>query len=786
MEITKISDLIDNYPTGQKRCGKSKQFVFIVDDYVYKGPYSNHDTVALIKFRSDTFESWSTPLVVLVHDIISLEDDVNITKHENAEFIRYPNLLQSSEYKTETYTESFGSKIRHQMIIKSDLISLNKYLEKDDLDYDDDQIHNLILGLAHMYILNVGDMHLRNILINTQTKQLYIIDYDAKAQDDKVDSNTFYFRMSPRKDINWYSNVKKWYPIVAEELKSLLSDSIIKKKKLESRLKLTISLFEKYGSDTSQTKDKKSKKETKETDETKVVNVKVKYLRPEYDNLEEWMNNDNNVYIGRKSIVFINKVRFPKKDSIWCNPFKINKGNDRDEVCKKYRKHIIAKLDSDPKLVNQLLKLKGCNLGCWCAPEPCHGDILIELINQYDTKDNNNDVESIIEEDEHITKDKVSTKKELPGGMKVSGMNRSTGYSGYSTGINKSALQKYVRRNMVEKALKSGFELFAFKSYVAGIVTNLYNRLSVIALEDIGIANPNLAITVVKYINDIRGLSTDITYSDVNEGAMLGTIIQLLCESYKTRNIGWYSYAYSAKIDLLNEAGLNINVDQEPQPITSKSELKKIFSREDDEILVKYATLLNEALIDHNPIAFTWFDLFWKRCYCISPFDDEDKPECKSRIKYGNKRGSKDPLMILWSVLALHLDQEIIEILGTAYFDSDKRLKQKIKKRLTPCDSKLYPGFIILLIIKNIINPKLLNLKNLSLRWEKDETLDTLINLDYEEYEVDSYVVDKHTNEGKSKGKGIKEWISEGGTLVIPEAVELRDELLIAIYNART
>jgi hypothetical protein len=230
---------------------------------------------------------------------------------------------------------------------------------------------------------------------------------------------------------------------------------------------------------------------------------------------------------------------------------------------------------------------------------------------------------------------------------------------------------------------------------------------------------------------------------------------------------------------------MNIDINQEPQPIASKSKLKKLFSKEDDETLVKYATLLNEALIDHNPIAFTWFDLFWKRCYCISPFDDEDKPQCKSRIKYGNKRGSKDPLMILWSVLSLHLDQEIIEILGTAYFDSDKRLKQKIKKRLTPGDSKLYPGFAILLIIKNI-DLKLLDLNNLSLRWEEDETLNTLLNLDYEEYEVDSYVVDKHTNEGRNKGKGIKEWISEGGTLVIPEAVELRDELLIAIYNART
>jgi hypothetical protein len=42
-----------------------------------------------------------------------------------------------------------------------------------------------------------------------------------------------------------------------------------------------------------------------------VVNCKVKYIRPEYNNLKEWMNNPNNVYIGREGVVFIDKKRFP-------------------------------------------------------------------------------------------------------------------------------------------------------------------------------------------------------------------------------------------------------------------------------------------------------------------------------------------------------------------------------------------------------------------------------------------------------------------------------------------
>jgi hypothetical protein len=115
---------------------------------------------------------------------------------------------------------------------------------------------------------------------------------------------------------------------------------------------------------------------------TNVVNVKVAYIRPKYDNLNEWTNDINNVYIGRKGIVFIDKVRYPKNNSIWSNPFKIDKNNDRSDVIKKYKNYIVQKIESE-NLQDQLLQLENKNLGCWCHPEPCHGDVLVELIEYY-------------------------------------------------------------------------------------------------------------------------------------------------------------------------------------------------------------------------------------------------------------------------------------------------------------------------------------------------------------------------------------------------------------------
>jgi len=116
---------------------------------------------------------------------------------------------------------------------------------------------------------------------------------------------------------------------------------------------------------------------------TKIVNVKVEYIRPQYNNLHEWMKNPNNVYIGRKNVVFINGERFPRCDSVWHNPFKINGANSRNDVIQQYEQYIIKKIEKE-NLVHELLKLKNKNLGCWCHPEKCHGDVLIKLIKKYD------------------------------------------------------------------------------------------------------------------------------------------------------------------------------------------------------------------------------------------------------------------------------------------------------------------------------------------------------------------------------------------------------------------
>ena len=116
-----------------------------------------------------------------------------------------------------------------------------------------------------------------------------------------------------------------------------------------------------------------------------VVNVKVAYLRPKYPDLQAWTRDPQNVYVGRRGIVFVtnpdgSKQRFPPQDSPWHNPFKVGKDGTREEVVAKYRAYIIPRIERGEL---DLSILKGKNLGCWCAPELCHGHVLLDLINYY-------------------------------------------------------------------------------------------------------------------------------------------------------------------------------------------------------------------------------------------------------------------------------------------------------------------------------------------------------------------------------------------------------------------
>ena len=77
------------------------------------------------------------------------------------------------------------------------------------------------------------------------------------------------------------------------------------------------------------------------------------------------------VYIGR--------------GSMYGNPYVIGEHGTREEVIDMYRKDLEDCLD-DPTTQEALLALDGKDLVCFCAPLPCHGDVLIHAIKRVKDK----------------------------------------------------------------------------------------------------------------------------------------------------------------------------------------------------------------------------------------------------------------------------------------------------------------------------------------------------------------------------------------------------------------
>ena len=85
---------------------------------------------------------------------------------------------------------------------------------------------------------------------------------------------------------------------------------------------------------------------------------------------------DGAVYIGRA----FTRGRYRLVESRWKNPFEIVRDGTRAEVIAKHRAWLCDQAD----LMAALPELRGHDLVCWCAPDACHGDTLIQMANARD------------------------------------------------------------------------------------------------------------------------------------------------------------------------------------------------------------------------------------------------------------------------------------------------------------------------------------------------------------------------------------------------------------------
>ena len=88
---------------------------------------------------------------------------------------------------------------------------------------------------------------------------------------------------------------------------------------------------------------------------------------------------DNGIYIGRPF--------FGRKGSPLRNPFKQAKGEPNGATLDRYRQYLTAEIAAgNPAILEELARIQQARrdgevmLICWCKPNPCHGDIIKEIV----------------------------------------------------------------------------------------------------------------------------------------------------------------------------------------------------------------------------------------------------------------------------------------------------------------------------------------------------------------------------------------------------------------------
>lgn len=174
---------------------------------------------------------------------------------------------------------------------------------------------------------------------------------------------------------------------------------------------------------------------------------------------------------------------------------------------------------------------------------------------------------------QHNTKKRMSTWYPLATGLIIDGKEvgyacanrtKETDYFGVEFDVRKSDVQKAIRRGLFPQAMSSFFSIYMLPKLLGeggqaqGKVTNMINRLMVIALEDIGVANPTLVFRVIR---DLYPMTIDTKAKMPRDPLVLARCIKDMCESPKSRLCShWYHvYTLEANKELAKKHGFDIH-----------------------------------------------------------------------------------------------------------------------------------------------------------------------------------------------------------------------------------
>lgn len=75
------------------------------------------------------------------------------------------------------------------------------------------------------------------------------------------------------------------------------------------------------------------------------------------------------------------KNEIPEPPTFGCfgNPFPVGE-HGREKCIELFEEYFLKRVDEDVKFREAVLQLRGKKLGCFCKPQKCHGDIIVEWL----------------------------------------------------------------------------------------------------------------------------------------------------------------------------------------------------------------------------------------------------------------------------------------------------------------------------------------------------------------------------------------------------------------------
>ena len=83
--------------------------------------------------------------------------------------------------------------------------------------------------------------------------------------------------------------------------------------------------------------------------------------------------------VNKRTHVSAAEDKYIGRPSMGGNPFVMGRDGTRKEVIAQFKTYAIQRMKTDIIFAAYVRSLRGKTLVCWCAPQACHGDVLLEL-----------------------------------------------------------------------------------------------------------------------------------------------------------------------------------------------------------------------------------------------------------------------------------------------------------------------------------------------------------------------------------------------------------------------